>query len=176
MLLFAHQVSRRPARGRKRLHLQPICRHDTPGGRLRLLGGVLRGRRHRLLPLQHAGSAGVFRLHARLQGLGLRTHFCEYGCCCSGVEPAAFVASDPNWFPGLCDHSEPGLPLAGVLLRLGQGPAEHEGRHRQRGHLLHARPVHGEQRHLRGHGVRQPENPQLLRGEKRDREWADRDF
>lgn len=78
--------------------------------------------------------------------------------------------------PGLRDHGEPGLPLAGVFLRLGQGPAEREGRHGHRGHLIHARSVRREQRHLRGHGVRQPANPQHLCGEKRDTDWANWDF
>lgn len=31
--------------------------------------------------------------------------------------------------PGLCDHSDPGLPVAGVFICLGQGSAEREGRH-----------------------------------------------
>lgn len=86
------------------------------------------------------------------------------------------LLSNSNWFPGLPDHSEPGLPLAGVFLRLGQGSAEREGRHGHRGHLIHARSVRGEQRHLRGHGVCQPANPQHLCGEKRDPDWANWDF
>ncbi|XP_075967699.1 synaptophysin-like protein 1 isoform X1 [Anarhichas minor] len=65
---------------------------------------------------------------------------------------------------GLCDHGHPGLPVAGVFVRLGEGPAECEGRHGHGGHRRHAGTLQGEQRHLRGHRVRQHEDPQHLCG------------
>ncbi len=51
-------------------------------------------------------------------------------------------------FPGLCGHGGPGLPVAGVFVRLGQGPAECEVCHRHRRHQRHAGALQGEQHHL----------------------------
>lgn len=170
---FCGQVKPSPSHRRKHHDLQPLRHDDTHGGRLRLLGRVFPRHRHHLLSVQHGGSAGVLGLHARLQGFWLWTHFCEYPSCWwafqrswRNLRPLTAELTCSHWFAGLFDHSDPGLPVAGVFLGLGEGPAEREGCHRHRRHQLHAGAVQGEQHHLWGHGVRQPADPQHLCGEK----------
>lgn len=70
------------------------------------------------------------------------------------------------FYSGLSHHVHPGFPVAGVFLRLGQRPAEREGRHEHGGDQLHVGRVQGRQRDLRGDGVRQPADPQHLCGKK----------
>lgn len=91
------------------------------------------------------------------------------------LQPLQLLANT-DCLPGLPDHSGPGLPLAGVFLRLGQRPAEREGCHWHRGHLIHAGSVRRGQHHLRGHRVCQTAKPQLLCGEKRPTRWANWEF
>lgn len=85
---------------------------------------------------------------------------------CRPVEPVCSFTSYWSSSSGFCADVHPGLPVAGLLVGVGEGSAEREGRHGQSRHQGSSGCLSGRKHYLQGHGVRRHERPQLLCGEK----------